>query len=78
MRVFIDQFLILYSWIILARVLLSWIVRDPRNPVAQFLAVPTEPLLVPLRKILPPEKLGGLDISPIFAYVAIQFVRGML
>lgn len=74
----VDQLLILYSWIILARVIMTWVSRDPANPINQFLRVPTEPVLAPLRRIVPPEKLSGLDISPILAYVGVQLLRWLL
>ena len=75
---FVIQFLQLYSYIILARVIASWLVRDPNHPIYRFLSVPTEPILAPLRMVVPPEKLGGLDISPLLAFVAINFLQSFL
>jgi YggT family protein len=48
---------------------------DPRNPLVQILHRITEPVLRPLRQLVPPHKLGGLDISPILAILAIQFIK---
>ena len=51
---------------------------DPRNPLIQILIKSTEPVLKPLRMLVPPAKLGGIDVSPILAIVAIQMIRYLL
>ena len=48
---------------------------DPRNPIVQFLRQVTEPVLAPVRRLLPPWKTGGLDFSPLIVIIAIQFVE---
>jgi YggT family protein len=73
----------IYFWIILAMVVLSWLVAfnvvNRSNPyVRQFgqaLERLTEPLLRPIRRLLP--DLGGIDISPIILLIGMQFF-GML
>ncbi|MBN1427674.1 MAG: YggT family protein [Anaerolineae bacterium] len=66
----LNFLLSLYSFILLCRVLLSWIQVDPfTNPVARFLYNLTEPLLEPIRSILPP--VGMMDFSPLVAFVLI-------
>ncbi len=65
----------LYTWILIIRALLSWVSPDPRNPLVQILVRLTEPVQRPLRKLAPPEKLGGLDLSPMLAILLIQFVK---
>ncbi len=65
----------LYTWIIIIRAVISWVSPDPHNPLVQLLHRITEPVLRPLRHLVPPHKLGGLDISPILAILAIQFVK---
>jgi YggT family protein len=67
-----------YFWIILVRALISWVNPDPYNPIIRFLVLVTEPVLRPLRKILPPHKLGGIDVSPILAILILQFVKNGL
>ena len=67
--------LTLYTWVIIIRAVISWVSPDPRNPVVQILVRLTEPVLKPLRALLPPRLLGGLDISPILAILLIQLVR---
>jgi YggT family protein len=65
----------LYTWIVIIRALLSWVSPDPRNPIVQLLVRLTEPVQRPLRKLAPPHKLGGLDISPMLAILLIQFIE---
>lgn len=65
----------LYAWVIIARALVSWLNPDPRNPAVRLLHQATEPVLRPLRQILSPSGLGGIDISPILAIVLIQIAK---
>lgn len=62
-------------WLILIRALLSWFSPDPYNPLVRFLNTVTEPVLYPIRKILPPALKFGIDISPLAAIFAIYFLR---
>lgn len=70
--------LTIYMWVIIVRALISWVNPDPYNPIVQILVRITEPVLRPLRKLVPPGKLGGLDISPILAILLIQLIRQTL
>ena len=70
--------LYLYSLVIIVRAVVSWVRPDPRNPFVQMLVLMTEPVLKPLRALVPPDRLGGIDISPILALVAIQILRYLL
>ena len=65
----------LYTWVIIIRALISWVSPDPYNPIVQILHRVTEPVLRPLRRLLPPSRTGGLDVSPILAILLIQLVR---
>jgi len=47
---------------------------NPYNPIVRFLRQITEPVLRPVRQLVPPEKLGGLDISPIIVIVIIRWI----
>jgi len=71
-------FLYLYSWLIIIRAVVSWTRPDPGNPLIQLLVKITEPILKPLRALVPPSKLGGIDLSPILAIVVVQIVRYLL
>lgn len=62
-----------YLYMVIARVLLSWVPHNPSQPVIRFLYEATEPLLKPCRRLVPP--LGGIDFSPIIAVMAVEFLR---
>ena len=65
----------LYTWVIVIRALISWVSPDPRNPIVQLLSRLTEPVLKPLRRLVPPSMTGNIDVSPILAILLIQLVR---
>jgi len=65
-------------WLILIRALVSWVNPDPYNAIVQFLYKSTEPLLYPIRKLLPFTLRSGIDISPIIAFLAIIFLKTFL
>ncbi len=69
----IDIVLRLYTWIIIIRAIISWVNPDPYNPIVQFLYRSTEPVLRPIRRIIPP--IGGIDISPVIALIIIYFLQ---
>ncbi len=75
MIAFLGWLLDLYSWVVIAAALITWVSPDPRNPVVMFLRQVTEPVLAPVRRLLPPWKTGGLDFSPLIVIIAIQFVE---
>jgi YggT family protein len=69
--------------ILLARVILSWFPLDPDGVAAQIyrlLGVITEPVLGPMRRAIPPVRMGamGLDLSPLIAFFAIIILQGIL
>lgn len=69
----LDYALTFYTWIIIARALISWVNPDPWNPIVQFLDRVTEPVLSPIRR-----RLGwrmGVDLSPLVAIVVITFLQ---
>ena len=62
---------------ILARVLISWIRPDPDSPLVRILWEVTEPIMRPLRRVIPP--LGGtLDITPMIALFLLEVVQRFL
>jgi YggT family protein len=69
----VFQLINLYMWAIIIRALLSWVSPDPYNPIVRFLERLTEPALRPIRKLLPPHRIG-IDLSPLVAVLAIQFL----
>ena len=60
---------------ILIRALLSWVSPDPFNPIVVFLQRATDPVLEPIRRLMP---AMPIDISPILAFLAIMFLRSFL
>ena len=74
----IFMLLRLYTWVIVASALITWVSLDPRNPIVKILHQITEPVLAPARRLLPPWKTGGLDFSPLIVIFAIQLVEWVL
>jgi YggT family protein len=73
----IDYVLTAYMWLIIIRALLSWVNPDPYNVIVRFIYRATEPVLRPLRDLLPTYRIG-LDISPMIAILAILFLQRFL
>jgi len=67
----------IYSYIILARIFLSWLPVDRTNPIIRLIYQLTEPILAPFRVVIP---LGGmgLDLSPIIVYFLLNLLRSAL
>jgi YggT family protein len=63
-----------YVFLMLAYALVSW-VPSLRGKWTEYIAMLVEPVLTPVRRIIPP--LGGLDISFLIVILAIQFVIGL-
>jgi len=74
----IDMALTAYYWVIIVRALISWVSPDPFNPIVQFLQTVTEPVLAPIRRILPPMFRFGIDISPVIAIFLVIFLKSFL
>ena len=70
----IERLLDLYTWIIIAAAVISWVNLSPYHPVVRVLRGLTEPVLAPIRQILPPWKTWGLDFSPMIVILLIQWV----
>ena len=73
----------LYVLLLVVRVVMSWFPISPNGPaetVAGFLYMVTDPVLVPLRRLLPPVRMGAmaLDLSPIVAFFGLSLLRGLL
>jgi len=71
---FISLLLSLYTWVIIAAALISWVNPDPYNPIVQILRRVTEPVLRPIRNVLARYQ-AGLDFSPLVAILIIQFIQ---
>lgn len=66
-----ETFSLLF-WVLIIRAILSW-VSQGYNPIEQVLGQLTEPLLAPIRRIIPP--IGGLDLSVLVAIIGLQFLQ---
>lgn len=66
----------LYSLVVFAAVILSWLNLSPDNPFVRVVTALTEPVLGPIRKVMP--DLGGIDLSPMVLLLGITVVRRML
>jgi len=67
-----SLFFKVFFFALIVSVILSWVAPGSHNPGAQLVNQLCEPLLAPFRKLLP--NLGGLDLSPIFAFIALNLV----
>lgn len=75
----ISRLINLYVLVIFARSILSFFpIRydSPLAPVVRFLHQITEPVLAPIRRMLPP--MGGLDLSPLVVIIGLQILAGVL
>lgn len=70
----LDYVLTIANWLIIIRALLSWVNPDPYNVIVQFIYKVTEPFLAPFRRLVPAYSIG-IDLSPIFALLAIWFLK---
>ncbi len=66
----------LYTYVVLASVVLSWVRLDPSNPFVRFVNALTEPVLKPIRAVLP--TFMGLDFSPLVLLLALSILRRLL
>jgi YggT family protein len=73
----LDMVLNLYELVIFIRVVLSWVNADPYNPIVRFIYNITEPVLAPIRQLLPTERIG-IDFSPFIVILIIQLIQRVL
>jgi YggT family protein len=68
--------LLTYTVLIIVSVILSWFGGRARHPIGPLIYQLTEPVLRPFRKVIPP--IAGIDLSPLFALIAIRFLMLLL
>ena len=68
----ISSLLSMLFWVLIIRAILSWFSQG-YNPIEAMLHQITDPLLAPVRKVIPP--IGGLDLSVLVVIIALQFLR---
>jgi YggT family protein len=69
-----NWLLTMYWWMVIIRAVLTWVNPDPWNPIVQFLARATEPVLAPIRRRLPTWQTG-IDFSPMVVILAIWLIQ---
>jgi len=72
-----------YLIVMFARIILSWFPVEPGSGLATvygFLYALTEPVLGPIRRVIPPLGMGGmgLDLSPLIVFFGISILRGAI
>lgn len=65
-----------YSLVLVVAAVLSWLPLDPEHPVVRVASALTEPVLRPIRRVLP--AMAGLDLSPMVALLLLQALRRLL
>ena len=65
-----------YFILVIAMVIFSWIGQGVRHPIVPLIYQLTEPVLRPIRKVIPP--IAGIDLSPLFALIIIQFLLKLI
>ena len=66
----------LYAFVVVVRVVLSWVNFSSANPVVRFTAALTEPVLAPLRRVVP--AVGGFDLTPLLLLLLIQLAKRVI
>ena len=72
----VDQTFTLYGYLLLARIVISWINLDFRQPWVRLLVRITDPFLQPFRALIPP--LGGIDFSPVIAFFVLRMIERLV
>lgn len=63
-----------YWWVLIGRVIVSWVNADPYNQIVRFLYMATEPVLYRVRRTMP-TTFGGIDFSPIVVLLGLTFLN---
>ena len=72
----LAKLLTIYGYLIIARAVISWLNPNPYNPLIRFIHTVTDPVLEPIRRLLP--DMGGIDISPFVVMIIIWFIMSLL
>jgi YggT family protein len=73
---FIQTLIYILNFAIIIRALMSWFNPSPDNPIVRFVIEITEPVLAPLRRIVP--RIGMIDITPIVAILLMNVILQVL
>lgn len=72
----LAELISLYSLVVLAAVVLSWVPAARDNRIARYIEAATEPAFARIRRVVPP--LGGLDLSPLVLLVLLHVLRRLV
>lgn len=67
------QLIELYTIVVFVAIVVSWVGLPPSNPIAQLAHALTEPVLAPIRRLVPP--VAGLDFSPMILLIGLQLLQ---
>ena len=73
---FLGQLIDVYTVVVFIAVVVSWLSLREDNPVVRVTRTLTEPVLAPIRKLIP--SASGLDFSPMILLVLLRILRGLL
>ncbi len=73
---FLAQLIDVYTVVVFIAVVVSWFSLRQDNPVVRMTRTLTEPVLAPIRKVIPP--VSGLDFSPMILLVLLRILRGLV
>ena len=63
-------------FILVIRIILSWVGADPYNEIVRIIYMVTEPILAPFRRL--PLQMGAIDFSPILAFIVLSVLRNFI
>ncbi len=72
----IQGLISLYELILFVRIFLTWIPHERDHPAVEFLNKVTDPVLEPVRKVIPP--IGNIDASPIAVFFGLEFLKRII
>lgn len=69
----VGQLIGLYEIVLIVRIVLTWVPHNPYHPAVTFLHKITEPVLEPVRRVIP--SIGGIDVSPIVVFIVLHLIK---
>lgn len=73
---FVDVFTSIMIAAIFVRAIISWVITDPRNQLVSALDQITEPILAPLRRVMP--RTGAFDLTPMVAILILYVIQKLV
>lgn len=71
----IDKAFAIYKWILIIRILLTWIPHNAYHPIVKLINAVTDPLLAPFRNLI---QIPGIDLSPIIVFLLLGVVEKLI